>query len=186
MMQVSLTTRPSEGQCAIAPPPDHLEPVAAADFRLAMRNLASGVAIVATGTGNARQGSTVSSVTSICLEPPSLLVSVNTASRTHAAILAEGRFGVSLLRKGQESLVQLFAGQDDIFGADRFQTASWGCGITGAPLLVAALCAIDCVLYRHEIIGSHGLFIGRIVETRLGTGDPILNFQGKLRTLPQL
>ena len=76
--------------------------VEAAEFRLAMRNLASGVAIVATGTDKARRGLTVSSVTSLCMEPPCLLVGINTNSETHDAILTNGSFGVNLLGSDED------------------------------------------------------------------------------------
>jgi flavin reductase (DIM6/NTAB) family NADH-FMN oxidoreductase RutF len=58
--------------------------VEAAEFRQAMRSLASGVAIVATGADIDRRGLTVSSVTSLCMEPPCLLVDINARSETHA------------------------------------------------------------------------------------------------------
>jgi flavin reductase len=41
------------------------------------------------------------------------------------------------------------------------------------------------VLHHHQLVGTHGLFIGRIVATRGGNGDPLLNYQGTLRALPQ-
>lgn len=47
-----------------------IQSIEAIEFRQAMRNLASGVAIVATGTALQRRGLTVSSITSICIEPP--------------------------------------------------------------------------------------------------------------------
>jgi flavin reductase (DIM6/NTAB) family NADH-FMN oxidoreductase RutF len=57
--------------------------------------------------------------------------------------------------------------------------------VTGAPLLGTAICAIDCVLQQHQIVGSHGIFIGRIVATRqFCAGSPVINFQGELRALP--
>lgn len=157
--------------------------VEAAEFRQAMRNLASGVAIVATGTETARRGLTVSSVTSLCMEPPCLLVGVNASSETHAAILANGRFGVSLLGKGQEDLALRFAG--GIKGIERFATAPWEQGVLDVPLLETAIGVMECVLHHHQIVGTHGLFIGRIVATRYGVGDPLVNFQGALRTLPR-
>ena len=61
----------------------HFPPVEPGEFRNAMRNLASGVAIVTTGVGDSRRGLTASSVTSICIEPPCLLVSINTKSEAH-------------------------------------------------------------------------------------------------------
>lgn len=163
----------------------HFPGVEAGEFREALRNLASGVAIVATGAGEARRGLTASSVTSVCADPPCLLVSVNTKSEAHGSMLANGYFGISLLRTGQEALARHFAGLDGVSGADRFRNAPWSEGVTGAPLLDTAICAIDCVLQQHQIVGSHGIFIGRIVATRqLGPGNPVINFQGELRTLP--
>ncbi|NYG43610.1 flavin reductase [Bradyrhizobium sp. IAR9] len=157
--------------------------VEAAEFRLAMRNLASGVAIVATGTGTARRGLTVSSVTSLCMEPPCLLVGVNASSETHAAILANGCFGISLLGSGQENLALRFAGGAK--GIDRFATSPWVQGVLDVPLLEPAIGVLECVLHHHQMVGTHGLFIGRIVATRGGDGDPLVNFQGALRALPQ-
>lgn len=159
--------------------------VEAAEFRQAMRNLASGVAIVATGTAMNRRGLTVSSVTSFCMEPPCLLVGINLSSETHDAILAGGGFGVSLLGKGQDDIALRFAGRDGIKGDDRFENSLWDRGLLDVPILRNAIGAFECVLHYHQVIGTHGLFIGRIVATRGAEGDPLINFQGELRTLPQ-
>jgi flavin reductase (DIM6/NTAB) family NADH-FMN oxidoreductase RutF len=166
--------------------PSDVRSVEAAEFREAMRNLASGVAVVATGTEAQRRGLTVSSVTSLCMDPPCLLVGVNLTSETHDAILATGRFGVSLLGDGQQDLALRFAGQNGVKGVQRFETAAWEQGILDVPLLRSTIGALECVLHHHHVVGTHGLFIGRIVATRGGKGDPLVNFQGALRTLPQL
>ena len=159
--------------------------VEATEFRQAMQNLASGVAIVATGADTGRRGLTVSSVTSLCMDPPCLLVGINSSSETHGAILANGRFGVSLLGSEQHGLALRFAGRDGAKGSERFETASWDQGVLGVPLLQTAIGALECVLHHHQTIGTHSLFIGRIVATRRSEGDPLVNFQGALRTLPQ-
>jgi flavin reductase (DIM6/NTAB) family NADH-FMN oxidoreductase RutF len=159
--------------------------VEATEFRQAMRNLASGVAIVATGTQMERRGLTVSSVTSLCMDPPCLLVGINTNSETHNAILSSGRFGVSLLRSGQQDLALRFAGRDGARGANRFEIGPWDQGLLDVPVLQAAISALECVLHSHQAVGTHGLFIGRIVATRGGGGPPLINFQGELRTLPR-
>jgi flavin reductase (DIM6/NTAB) family NADH-FMN oxidoreductase RutF len=158
--------------------------VEASEFRQAMRSLASGVAIVATGADIDRRGLTVSSVTSLCMEPPCLLVGINARSETHGAILANQSFGVSLLGSEQQDLALRFSGHDGAKGIERFETASWDQGLLGVPLLQTAIGALECVLHHHQMVGTHGLFIGRIVATRHGEGDPLVNFQGALRTLP--
>lgn len=162
-----------------------LRSVEAAEYRSAMRNLASGVAIVATGTGERRRGLTVSSVTSLCMEPPCLLVGINTNSETHDAILANGGFGVSLLGSNQQDLALRFAGRDGAKGLERFQAAPWEQGLLGVPILRTAISSFECVLHHHQVVGTHGLFVGRIVATCGGEGLPLVNFQGALRTLPQ-
>ncbi|WP_247778710.1 flavin reductase family protein [Bradyrhizobium sp. 170] len=185
MIKAPSTAMPHVGQRACGAHLAQFPHVEATEFRNAMRNLASGVAIVATGIGDARRGLTASSVTSLCMNPPCLLVSVNTKSETHDSILTNGYFGISLLRDGQEALAQRFAGLTGVSGADRFGDARWNEGITGAPLLETAICAIDCVLQLHQIVGSHGILIGRIVATRQHcAGNPVINFQGELHTLP--
>jgi flavin reductase len=157
--------------------------VEASEFRQAMRNLASGVAIVATGTETRRRGLTVSSVTSLCLDPPCLLVGINASSETHDAVLSNARFGVSLLGGEQQDLALRFAGRDGAKGADRFEIGRWDQGLLGVPLLRTAIGALECVLHSHQVVGTHGLFIGRIVATHAGEGPPLVNFQGELRTL---
>lgn len=184
MMQMSAIERPTADYPRIGSSLADFAPVQATEFRHAMRHLASGVAIVATGVGQLRRGLTVSSVTSVCTDPPCLLVGINTTSETHDQILANGCFGVSLLQEGQEQLARRFAGAGGIAGVDRFESASWDRGLTGAPLLATAICGIECVLQQHQVVGSHGLFIGRIVATQSRGGSPVVNFQGELRTLP--
>ena len=121
MIAAPSTPMPHPGPRASDAQLAHFPPVEASEFREALRNLASGVAIVATGVGEARRGLTASSVTSICADPPCLLVSVNTKSEAHDSILANGYFGISLLRTGQEALARHFAGLDGVGGADRLQ-----------------------------------------------------------------
>jgi flavin reductase (DIM6/NTAB) family NADH-FMN oxidoreductase RutF len=56
--------------------------------------------------------------------------------------------------------------------------------LTGVPLPSTAICGIECVLHQHQVVGSRGLFIGRIVATQARGGSPVVNLQGELRTLP--
>ncbi|WP_375779267.1 flavin reductase family protein [Bradyrhizobium sp. ma5] len=157
--------------------------IQSAEFRQAMRHLASGVAIVATGAADERRGLTVSSVTSISMEPPCLLVGINAGSETNDGILASRSFGISLLRSDQEDLALRFGGQDGAKGVHRFDTAPWIRGVLDVPLLPNAFCSLECVLYDNMVVGTHTIFVGRIVATRAGQGNPLINFRGALRTL---
>ena len=65
--------------------PDHA--VAEADFRGAMRHLVGGVSVVTVGRGEDISGMTVSSVASLSVDPPSLIVSISRTSSSWPLLL---------------------------------------------------------------------------------------------------
>ncbi len=162
---------------------DSLAAVDGQAFKQAMRNLAGGVAVVATGQGNDRSGLTVTAVTSVSVEPPCLLICVNKSSASHDLIIANGTFAVNLLGSQHEQLAMRFAGAGGVTGLDRFDLGTWESGPTGSPMLADAICSMDCELLIHQSVGSHGVFIGRVVGTQHRTGSPLVNFQGQLVAL---
>ena len=54
--------------------------VASGDFRSAMRHLAGGVSVITVGRGKDITGMMVTSVSSLSVEPPALIVSINRES----------------------------------------------------------------------------------------------------------
>jgi flavin reductase (DIM6/NTAB) family NADH-FMN oxidoreductase RutF len=148
-------------------------------FRSAMRNLAGGVSIITAGRGDARCGLTATSVTSLSLEPPSLLVCIRRASPTLAAIAAHRAFGVNVLSADQRPLAERFAGQTGISGAARFRGGDWLTLETGSPLLANALAAVDCTLERLVEWSSHAIVIGRVRAIQVGAGtSPLVYWRG--------
>ena len=147
---------------------------AEAAFRLAMRELASGVALVTTGRDDARAGCTATAVCSLSLEPPSLIVSISRASATLARVRANGAFGVNILAGGHEHLADRFSGRSGVRGAARFEGARWIALATGSPLLEDALAAFDCaveeIIERH----THAIVIGAVKAIRRHAGAACL------------
>jgi flavin reductase (DIM6/NTAB) family NADH-FMN oxidoreductase RutF len=137
-------------------------PVSSADFRGAMRHLTGGVSIITAGRGKDISGMTVTSVTSLSVDPPTLIVSVNRDASSFPLIGRFGAFGVNILTADQLDIAERFAGRGGLKGVDRFSGAEWVAGVSGVPLLVGALTALDCeveeILERH----SHGIVIGRV------------------------
>jgi flavin reductase (DIM6/NTAB) family NADH-FMN oxidoreductase RutF len=149
-------------------------------FRLAMRNLAGGVTIITAGRGEARSGLTATSLTSLSVDPPSLLVCIRRASGTLATIAADRTFGVSVLSDDQIGLAERFSGRSGVSGAARFFGAKWFTLATGGvPLLADALAAMDCSLDRLIDWHSHVIVIGRVRAIRLGCGErPLVYWRG--------
>ncbi|MGX4769565.1 flavin reductase family protein [Bradyrhizobium guangdongense] len=136
--------------------------VSSADFRGAMRHLTGGVSIITAGRGQDITGMTVTSVTSLSIEPPTLLVSINRDASSFPLIRRYGAFGVNILAADQLDVAERFAGRGGLKGADRFAGSQWVTAVSGVPLLVGALSAADCevedIVERH----SHGIVIGRV------------------------
>jgi len=157
--------------------PDLLLPQADApadSFRAAMRHLAGGVSIITSGRGADRAGLTATSVSSLSVEPASLIVCINRSSSMIPVLRASGSFGVNILAAGHRDLADRFAGRHGVSGAARYAGADWIELVTGAPLLADALAAIDCKVDSVIDWNTHALVIGRVEAVRLHDGPQAL------------
>lgn len=146
----------------------------APNFRVALRHLAGGVSVITTGQGADRTGLTVTSLSSLSAEPPTVMFGLNLGSSSFPVLARHRSFGVNFLNATQKQIADRFAGRGGEKGEARYAGASWSEGITGAPLLEGALAALDCeveeLIERH----SHAIVIGRVREVRLGGDDAAL------------
>ena len=145
--------------------PDH--DVSPVDFRRAMRQLAGGVSIITVGQAGDITGMTVTSVTSLSVEPPSLIVSINRSASSWPLLKRNSFFGVSVLNADQIEIAERFAGKGGVTGADRFAGAEWITRVSGVPLLADALAAIDCEVEHIIECHSHAIVIGRPLDMQL-------------------
>jgi flavin reductase (DIM6/NTAB) family NADH-FMN oxidoreductase RutF len=150
--------------------------VSSADFRGAMRHLTGGVSVITAGRGKDITGMTVTSVSSFSVDPPTLIVSINRDASSFPLIRRHGAFGVNILAADQLDIAERFAGKGGLKGADRFAGARWVTAVSGVPLLVGALSAVDCeveeLIERH----SHGIVIGRVRDVRNSTRNAALAY----------
>ena len=145
-------------------------------FRTAMRRLVGGVSVITAGSGSDISGMTVTSVSSLSVDPPSLIVSVNRASSSWPLLQRHRYFGVNILNADQLDVAERFAGKDGLKGAARFAGAEWIERASGARLLAGALAAIECeaeeIIERH----SHAIIIGRVLHVDLSADDAALAY----------
>ena len=164
-----------------------IEPeVTVGDFRNAMRQLTGGVSVITAGKGRDISGMTVTSVSSLSVDPPSLIVSLNRESSSWPLVKRYGVFGVNILTSDQIDIADRFTGKGGLKGADRFGGARWTTRASGVPLLADALAAIDCevedVIERH----SHAIVIGRVLDVAVSTRTAALAYwQGRYVAIGQ-
>jgi flavin reductase (DIM6/NTAB) family NADH-FMN oxidoreductase RutF len=160
--------------------------VTASDFRNAMRQLTGGVSVITAGKGRDVSGMTVTSVSSLSVEPTTLIVSINRESSSWPLVKRYGFFGVNILTSDQIDIAERFTGKGGLKGADRFTGAAWTTRASGVPLLVGALAAIDCevedIVERH----SHAIVIGRVLDVAVSTRTAALAYwQGRYVAIDQ-
>src|SRR3979411_1011665 len=110
--------------------------VSSGDFRSAMRHLAGGVSVITVGRGKNITGMTVTSVSSLSVDPPTLIVSINRESSSWPLLKRHGFFGVNILNADQLDVAERFTGKGGLKGAERFAGAEWITLMSGVPLLV--------------------------------------------------
>jgi flavin reductase (DIM6/NTAB) family NADH-FMN oxidoreductase RutF len=160
----------------------------ATTFRQTMRLWATGVTIVAAQHEGIMRGITVSSFTSVTLDPPLILVCIQKPTEAAQAIRASGCFSVSMLGEGQEAISNLFAGFGPELpeGANYFDDLDVIFAESGSPILAAAMGWLDCSVHATHDGSTHDIFIGRVLEAS-GQGDevkrPLLYYNTEYRQL---
>lgn len=138
-------------------------------FRDMMAGVCAPVTVVTTTEGGGPIGATVSSFSSLSLDPPLVSVAFDRGSRALKAILETRRFGVNLLGSAQADLARLFAARD----TDRFAQADWHFE-ESLPRLDGAAGWIECDLHEAVEGGDHILLLGHVVGASRAELPPLV------------
>ncbi|AMO55466.1 hypothetical protein GZ77_10040 [Endozoicomonas montiporae] len=130
----------------------------------AMRRLASSVSVVSCAGDSERHAMAATSVTSLSMDPPSLLVCVNQSTAMHSALDEGADFCINILSLEQQEVSVACGGR--LRGEDRFTVGNWVTTDRGLPYLSDAQSVLICAQDGHYDYGTHTIFIGRIKEIR--------------------
>ena len=148
---------------ALADHPSATDAGPASQFTGAMSTLAAAVTVVTARIGDEQHGRTVTAMLSLSAEPPAVMVSITRDTELAQTIEAAGRFSLSVLAQGQETVADAFAGWGP---QDRFANAHWEHWPSGQPLLSGAATSLDCVLAGSIVMDTHTLYAGIVTHTR--------------------
>lgn len=129
-----------------------------------MRRLAGTVSIVTVNEGGQQHGTTATAVTSLSMDPPSVLVCFNRDSRLHGFLSRVDMFCVNLLHTENVDISQLFASK--VSSEQRFAQGNWLTTENGPPFLADAQSSLICAKDQQFDYGSHTIFIGRVLQVR--------------------
>jgi len=141
--------------------------------RTFMSGFPTGVVVVTSVDGAGDPcGLTCSSLISVTLSPPTLLVSVHTRSRTLTAIRELGAFGVNLLHSRARGAAEVFASP----APDRFRAVRWQPrGKNSLPWLLDDTSGwAECAVSDIRVVGDHALVFGEVADITYTADVPLL------------
>lgn len=156
-----------------------MSPVGPDDFRETLKKFASGVTVVTTASGEEKHGLTASSFASVSLEPPLILVVLNTESRTHGLLKKTGTFGVSILGENHSDIARAFAEK----GTKPFDSLAHHAAKGGSPILDDAIAWLECSVETSFPGGTHEVFLGKVETCGAREGRPLVYFERDYRSL---
>lgn len=142
-----------------------------AEFREALAHAVTAVTIVTTDGPGGMAGVTCSAVASVCADPPTLLVCMNRRSYVNSVVKANDVLCVNWLSAHQRSTSDLFAGVGAVPMKERFEQGNWHTLATGAPYSEDALVALDCRVVSAMEVGTHSVFLARVLATTTHTAE---------------
>jgi flavin reductase (DIM6/NTAB) family NADH-FMN oxidoreductase RutF len=155
-------------------------------FREALGCFATGVTVITTQGVTHPYGMTANAFSSVSLDPPLVLVCVESGREGSRSIQANGVFAVNVLGTHQEELSRFFASVERPRGSTGFAGIGYGVDRTGSPVLDDIVAHFDCHLVAAYEAGDHIIFIGQVLSLGMDPErEPLLFHRGKYSSLPR-
>ena len=150
-------------------------------LKQAMRVYPQGVTVVTTLSGAGPKGLTVSSFTSVSLEPPLVLFSLAKSSALYGLFRGSKAFAVNFLADDLKSVSDRFAGRTG--SKDRFEGVNFVKGETGSPIISGVRAAIECRPWQNFDGGDHTVFVLEVVSAvTFSSKRPLVYFSQQYTT----
>jgi flavin reductase (DIM6/NTAB) family NADH-FMN oxidoreductase RutF len=146
------------------------------ELRNCFGKFATGVTVVTWHTDEGeRRGITVNSFTSVSLDPPLVLVSIDRKAKA-CQTLKNRSFVINILSEQQEDIAWQFDGrpQQDL-------NLQWEDNEIG-PKIKGALAHIECLPWAEYDGGDHVLYLGEVKDFYYQDGEGLIFYQGKFLT----
>jgi len=136
-----------------------------------MRLVPQCVTVVATYFEGEPHGMTVSSFTSLSLNPPLVMAALQRDTKTCKAVLGSGRFSVNLLSEKQARLSDVFAYEEH---SKRFTMVKHWLKDGVYPVIDGVIAVLFCEVYSVTDVGDHKLVVGEVKGYEVFSDEPPL------------
>jgi len=144
-------------------------------LRRALGRFATGVTVVTTrGPGGKLEGLTANSFSSVSLDPPLVLWSLQKRAPSLESFRNSGFFAVNVLGAHQHDHCRHFATPSP----DKFLSIPHTIGLGGCPILEDCIARFECSTHSVVEGGDHLIFIGRVENAVYREGEPLIYSAG--------
>jgi 3-hydroxy-9,10-secoandrosta-1,3,5(10)-triene-9,17-dione monooxygenase reductase component len=146
------------------------------ELRRVMGQFATGVTIITTRDADgSHYGLTANAVTSISLDPPLVLISIDRKTETFPHFFTSKVFVINVLSDAQEELSTRFAKS----GGDKFAGVAYRVNDAGVAVLDGVVAHVECRIVQTHEAGDHVIHLGEVDAAALYDPRPLLFFQGR-------
>ena len=146
------------------------------EFLQAMRGITSTVTVVSAKNGENKQAMTATSVASLSLDPPSMLVCINHEASIHEVMKEGLGFCINILSLGQENLANLCSVKEK--EEQRFLEGNWS-ELENIPYNSDSQSNLFCNCVQVIQHKTHTIYVGEVTKViNKNTFDPLLYKDG--------
>ena len=156
----------------------------AMDFRKALGEFATGITVVTVEREpGAVFGMTANAFTSVSLDPMLILVCVDEKAKILPLMHKKKRFGISVLKQGQQAISEYFAKADQNADAEQRLALRYRRTPSGVPVLIGTALQLSCSAIAAHVAGDHTIFVAKVEDAEIQGGEPLLFFRGEYRRI---
>jgi flavin reductase (DIM6/NTAB) family NADH-FMN oxidoreductase RutF len=135
--------------------------------KIALRMIPYGLYVLTTDDGRGNlTAATVNWVTQASFAPPLVAVGVKADSNGRQALTVGAAFGLCMLGKDQKDVAFTFF-KPTVAADGKLSGQPYHAGATGAPVLDAAIAAVECRVSAIVEAGDHHVVVGEVVEAHV-------------------
>jgi flavin reductase (DIM6/NTAB) family NADH-FMN oxidoreductase RutF len=166
-------------------PSEPISPELINGMKQAMRRLAASVMVVSTRDNGTRFAMAASAVTSLSLEPPSILICVNKSASIYPTLRHSNTFCINALAGSHAELSVACSGAKK--SEERFAIGDWRDDPdTNTPYLADSQASLICSVDAIHHYGTHGIFVGKVKRVYLhGDVFPLIYVDGRYSSVAE-
>ncbi|MCF7521514.1 4-hydroxyphenylacetate 3-monooxygenase, reductase component [Neisseria sp. ZJ106] len=154
-------------------------------FRDAMASCAACVHVITTDGEAGRYGITMTAVTAVTDEPPTVMLCINKEAQIIPILQQNQNLCINTLADHQEDIARHFAGMTDLSPEERFEYHIWHRGSSGQLEVEGSLAHLHGSIVSQQEMGTHIVFFVELheIKTAAAESPALLYFRRSFKSL---